>query len=122
MPHIAPLPSVAKISGRFHVLIGLGILFAIGFYLPNENASQSLADWCRDSIGIFVWAPLGVLIASIIACFMWTTFCIRCPKCAGRIRWGRSLSERRTVLYPCAKCDILWGSEYEQVESPSSGG
>ena len=107
MPQIAPLPSVGKISGRFDVLIGLGILFAICFYVPNENASQSLAEWCREYVGVFIWMPLGVLIAIIVACFIWATFYIRCPKCGGRIRSGRSLSERRTVLYLCKKGEIL---------------
>ena len=119
MPQIVPLPGVGKISRRFQVLIVLGILSAVCFYFPEEHASQSLADWCQEWVGILIWAPLGVLVASFIAFGIWTTFCIRCPKCGGRIRAGH-LSERRTVLYPCARCDILWDSQIEQRETSSS--
>ena len=125
MPQIKLLPDgrkISKIRGRFEVLIGVGFFCALCFYFPMENASQSLAEWCRETIGFLVWAPLGVLIAIIIACFLWSTLCIRCPTCNGRIRSGRSLSDRRTLLYPCARCDIVWDSDIEQMESSSSGG
>jgi hypothetical protein len=114
------LRGMSKISERFTISIGVGIFLAVCFYLPEENSTQSLADSCRASIGFVVWVPLGVLLAIIISFGIWTTFCIRCPQCRGLIR-SRASSDRRTLLYPCRKCEILWDSDIPQRETSSSG-
>jgi hypothetical protein len=121
MPQVIPLPRIGKINENFQVLTGFGMLLNLCFYIPEEHSTQSVAASCRESIGIFVWAPLAALIAIIIGYIIWATFFIRCPKCTGRIRSG-NLSDRRTLLYPCTRCDILWDSELVVRENTSSGG
>ena len=120
MPKTIPLPGVKKVSESFSGLIGVGMLLALCFYFPGEHSTHSLVDSCREWIGFLVWVPLGVLLATLISFGIWATLSIRCPQCGCLIRSG-GLSDRRTVLYPCKKCEVLWDSEIEQRDTSSSG-
>lgn len=120
MPKTIPLPGVKKVSQSLSALISVGMLLALCFYIPEEHSTRSLADSCRERIGFVIWVPLGVLLTLLISFGIWAKFFIRCPQCGGLIN-STGLSDRRTVLYKCKKCEVLWDSEIEQRDTSSSG-